>query len=99
MEEPGMSEGQPSAALTESQPTLAVASSPLDANDSSPPAAAAAASAECETLAGSPADAALDASQSMAPAEDSGAAEQRVLGSLTGCPGWHEVMDMASGKV
>ena len=27
------------------------------------------------------------------------AAEQRVLGGLAGCPGWHEVMDMASGKV
>ncbi|KAK9906386.1 hypothetical protein WJX75_000970 [Coccomyxa subellipsoidea] len=26
-------------------------------------------------------------------------AEQRVLGSLDGCPGWHEVMDMDSGKV
>ena len=33
------------------------------------------------------------------PVQDAGAAEQRVLGSLTGCPGWHEVMDMASGKV
>ncbi len=26
-------------------------------------------------------------------------AEQRVLGSLEGCLGWHEVMDMGSGKV
>lgn len=33
------------------------------------------------------------------PVQDAGAAEQRVLGSLTGCPDWHEVMDMASGKV
>ncbi|BDA46282.1 hypothetical protein COCOBI_08-3740 [Coccomyxa sp. Obi] len=34
-------------------------------------------------------------------AETSGAAqaEQRVLGSLEGCPGWHEVMDMGSGRV
>lgn len=33
------------------------------------------------------------------PAQDACATEQRVLGFLTGCPGWHEVMDMASGKV
>lgn len=32
-------------------------------------------------------------------ASGSGQAEQRILGSLVGCPGWHEVMDMGSGKV
>jgi hypothetical protein len=32
-------------------------------------------------------------------AEEPEQAEQRVLGALGGCPGWHEVMDMGSGKV
>jgi hypothetical protein len=32
-------------------------------------------------------------------ASGSAQAEQRVLGALEGCPGWHEVMDMASGSV
>ena len=43
------------------------------------------------------------ASEQTAQADTEGAqgeaAEQRVLGGLAGCPGWHEVMDMASGKV
>ena len=99
LEEPGMDDSQLSATATPSQPILAATSTPADANHSTPPAAAVTASAEDETRADSPADAALDASQGMAPAEDGAAAEQRVLGSLTGCPGWHEVMDMASGKV
>lgn len=102
VEEPGRDEGQPSAIATVSQHALAPTSTPVDANHSSPPAAAAAtaaASAGDDESAESPASTALDASQSMAPAEDGAAAEQRVLGLLTGCPGWHEVMDMASGKV
>lgn len=102
MEEPG-NEGQPSASAAPSQPILAPTSTPLDASYSSPAAAAAAAaapaSAELDNIAESPSDGALDASESTEPDQDSAAAEQRVLGALTGCPGWHEVMDMASGKV
>ena len=39
------------------------------------------------------------ASEGAAGPSGSAQAEQRVLGSLEGCPGWHEVMDMGSGRV
>ena len=93
-------EAQPSADPASSPPVFAADSTPQDADQGSPPLTAAiTASAQDEENPESHAAASLGASQTMALDQSSEAAEQRVLGSLTGCPGWHEVMDMASGKV
>ncbi len=41
----------------------------------------------------------VTATEGAAETSGSAQAEQRVLGSLEGLPGWHEVMDMGSGRV
>ena len=99
MEGHGRDEAQPSDDPATSPLIFAADSSPLDADQSSLPDTAVTASAQHDENAASHAAVSLGASQTMALDQDSEAAEQRVLGSLTGCPGWHEVMDMASGKV
>ena len=90
---------QPSDSAALSPTILAATSTPMDRNRSSLPAAAAAASAQHGREVEGHEALSLGVCQSRLPAQDGEAAEQRVLGSLTGCPGWHEVMDMAGGKV
>ncbi len=97
---------QPSADAASSQPAAAAASTAIDERQV-PPAGDNIASAQPDKDAGQAAEAtptmdpaeSAEAAQGGEAAEDGEAAEQQVLGSLTGCPGWHEVMDMASGKV
>ena len=105
-EEDAKGDTQPSADAASSQSAAAVASTAIDEHQV-PPAGENTASAQPEENAGQAAEANLsidpaesaEGAQGGEAAEDGQAAEQQVLGSLTGCPGWHEVMDMASGKV
>ena len=91
---------QPADSAASSPPgVVATPAAPMAPSHSSLAAAAASASA---VLASEQHDVEADGHagpQSESPDQDTEEAEQRVLGSLTGCPGWHEVMDMASGKV
>jgi hypothetical protein len=80
------------------RPAQEAAGSPADASNQDAAPASSDAPLASETSEGSLGGSAGGASWETEPSESAGPAEQRVLGDLEGCPGWHEVRDRPMPK-